>query len=620
MAVKIPITMEQQQLLSEIEKQKLSWGKVEKAVKSLGDTQDKEQRKAIRMAEAYIRRQRDDKEVLEDRIKTLRIYGQASEENADKARQAIHGLISAERERQKAAEKAQLESTEAYQQQQAEISKGISKVRELQTANRTLDSQYDELKRSIKAAFDAGEIEAREYEQAIKHVEDAREQAIGERANARLKSYLTSVGATAGAAWAGVVSQLERVRELQAEALASAKDSRPVDAKLASVFADNLPGAIRRADSAAFRLGLDRNASKNLLFDAKSFGFLDDFERVARASIVLTEEGASTAAGKVRASFPQLNADQALNLAFKASQISDLNPSALARSLPVATQAGRQIGASPVETFAIQSQLSKLKKSGDEAATSLRAFSRVAVKGGFGGEGFFRAIDKIRSLPQDEFTKLIGGNQEALEGLSDIEFFRREIFDAGKQIAEAGRLSGTEDSPISKSIAAVEALPAFQAAKKSQQTELRSIFTNERLALDAAEIESNKRLARDNASPNIVETLTVGPLSSVPIVSDVIKPTLAETNVNLGEILGGAQGARIGTALNRAGGFTNEQFDERTSLSAPQATESKQDEQNKLLEQQRDTLGNQQKAINETNRLLRKQINVIKAQQKVNGV
>ncbi len=347
---------------------------------------------------------------------------------------------------------------------------------------------------------------------------------------------------------------MERIEDLRDEALENAKRSMPIDAKLASIFPspESLRAAIKEADEVALRFGLDRDASKQLYFDAESQGFRSDFRQVARNSLVLGVQGASEAAGGIREQFPGVTTAESSNILLKAAQTSKLDPEQFVRSSPDAAQAGRTIGASIEETFAIQSQLANLKKSGQEAATSMRAFARVARKEGFAGEGFMTAISKFRELDEESFNKVIGGNQEALEGMRDIEFLSKSISTVQGGLVKARAASGTENSTVMQALRANISLPTTRAAIASNRTQLRSELRKEQMAVAAASIEADEVLLRDTANPDVL----FGTLQSIPVIGDAVPSSQAQAIQSMGEI-GGADTSRTLTRLLEALGFTS---------------------------------------------------------------
>ncbi len=563
MPARIQVTFDDEQSRKAFEAEKKAWEASKDAAKKHGKEVNRVQKAQIRQAATLIRRQRDEEKVLSDNIAALRVYGKTSAEAGEKSRAAIKLLIAKHRENKEAIDATKRAEAAAAEQLKESITRGVTASGRLKEATGRIRKEYVGMKDDIDAAFEAGEIGAEEHREALQKIENAQQDTFGEQAIGKLGKYFGALGAGA-AVFATMQKRLERINELQQEALAAAKETVPADIRLASVFVEDTPQAIKRADTTAFNLGLDREASKELLFQAKSSGFVDDFEKVARGSLALgSAEAAGIAAGKVRKSFPELSTDEALNLSLNASQISDLAPDAFTRSLPNATSAGRKIKATPVETFAIQGQLAFLKKSGDEAATSLKAFASTANKAGFGGDGFLTAVDRFDALGKEKFDKAIGGNQEALDTFNDLKLLRKQIEESKAELARAKELAGTAESPLNRVIGVVEKLPSFIASKTSQQTKLESEFRNESRAVEASRIEKTRRQVKDNTQFNALD-VPLSALDSIPVVGDAFKPTVSENAVEVGNAIGGADGANIFRNLFSVLGFEQEFKDDRT--------------------------------------------------------
>lgn len=591
MPVKIPISLSQQDLLKGIDEQKKQWQEVEKAVRKLGGTADKEEQKRIAHAKRIIKSQRTEKDVLNDNIQALRTLGKTSTQAGAESREAIRQLITKYRDQRAAIEQLARKEEEATTFRNQSIAKGVDASRKLKEATGRISREYVKLKGDITTAFEAGEIGADDYHESLQKIEDAQQETFGEKAVGSLGKYFGAI--TVGAAvFESIQSRLERINELQRESLEAAKVAVPADVKLAGVFKEQLPEAIKRADSTAFELGLDRNATKELLFDAKSGGFLEEFETVARGGIALqSTEAAGIAAGKVRQAFPQLSPAEAINLSLKSSELSSLRPEEFTRSLPVATLAGRTIGASPEETFAIQSQLANLSKSGETSATSLNAFSRAADKAGLGGDGFFAAVDKFSAFDDERRKKELEANSEAFEAFKNLKLLQENIKGVERSLITARRNAGTPQSAVNQVLGPLEELPSFVAAKISQQTALESEFRNEKRVIEAANIEKLRRQVKDNTKFNLSD-LPLTALDSTPIVGNAFKPTVSENAVEVGNAINGSAGGNVFRNFASLLGFEEGFSDDRMAGADPQLIQKTQ-EQTQAIERQTEEIRRQ---------------------------
>lgn len=591
MAVKIPISMSQEDLLKGIDEQKKRWGEVESALKKLGGTADKEEQKRIAHAKRIIKSQRTEEEVLRDKIKVLQEVGAKDLTQRAAAERAIERLTTKHREHKKAVEEMARKEEEAATARNRSITRGVDAAEELKEATGRIGDEYVNLKDDIEAAFKAGKISADDHREALGKIEEAQQETFGEKAVGSLGKYFGAI--TVGAAvFQTIQNRLERINELQREALEAAKVAVPADVKLAGVFKEELPQAIKRADTTAFELGLDRNATKELLFDAKSGGFLEEFETVARGGIALqSTEAAGIAAGKVRQAFPQLSPAEAINLSLKSSELSSLRPEEFTRSLPVATLAGRTIGASPEETFAIQSQLANLSKSGETSATSLNAFSRAADKVGLGGDGFFAAVDKFSAFDDERRKKELEANSEAFEAFKNLKLLRENIKGVERSLITARRNAGTPQSAVNQVLGPLEELPSFVAAKISQQTALESEFRNEKRVIEAANIEKLRRQVKDNTKFNLSD-LPLSALDSTPVIGNAFKPTVSENAVELGNAVNGSAGAQVFRNFAGLLGFEEGFSDDRMAGADPQLIQKTQ-EQTQAIERQTEEIRRQ---------------------------
>lgn len=303
MPVKIPLSVDQQQLLNELIKQRDSWGKVENAVKDLGKTADKEEEKRLRQAKAIIRSQRDEQEVLADKIAVLRRVGREDETQKAASNRAIKRLIKAERDRVAGVQDAARKASTAYKEEQRLIDAGVKKVGQLKTANQSLEQQHNELKVAIKAAFKAGKIGADEYERSLNELEREHDELKAKQKSTFGSGAQQSVAAYAAsflsitAAIAVVTKAIQFFNEEKEKALGQTETLQEARRSLRQISKGDFDQLESRADDLT-KFGISRKKARGLVFDARSTGFEGEESTVAAADPVINISDGAAFAGE----------------------------------------------------------------------------------------------------------------------------------------------------------------------------------------------------------------------------------------------------------------------------------------------------------------------------------
>ena len=572
MTAKITIIYDASQVTAGQDKQRKGNKNVQKSYSDVAKEAIKAERVEINSAKRILKSQRDRRKVLSDNVKALRAAAAAGKITREEARIGTSRLIQAEKERQAAIEQTEAKSTKAYRKEKQLAIEGVAAVKRITAESRTLAQQYEHLKVAITAAFNQGDIEADEHRKAIdeidaatKRLAESQDLSFGQKALANVKQFSAAIGGSLLGVIDSIQRRMEKIRELQRQALQDARTSSPIDARLAANLQERTPAAIERANAAALRFGVSREAAKGILFDATSNGFEREFEDVVRGSLALGAEEAGIAAGKIRAQFPDLSPAQAINVSLVAAQRSALDPSQFTRTSPNAAVAGRTIGASAEETFAAQSQLAALRKSGDESATSLKAFARAANRAGVGGGGFFAAVDQLNKLPADQLSKTLGGNNEAIEAFRDLVFLRKQIEGVFRDLRQARADTGTQQSALNRTIKVQEQIPSLVAARSAIRTQVESELRKEDLAEQAARIEKNERILADNRNPGLLPFQAVTGIPNViPGVDRFIPDTAVDAVAEVGSALFGREkGTRFAVNAGRALGLVDQPGERR---------------------------------------------------------
>lgn len=547
MSARIQVTMEDEQARKALANQEKAWKDNEEAVKKLGSTVDKNEKRQIRAAENIIKKQRTRKQVLEDNIKALRIHGQASEDGAKRSNDAIRKLIASYREEEAAIESAEMaaaeaarKSTAAYQNQQAQIKKGVTETNRLKEATKTLDQRYDELRVSIKAAFDAGEISAKEYKAAIKQVD-------AEQKNAKKSDPFSGGTAKFGQYVAGVASVSAAIAlvkkafaDYRAEVEKGVGETDRLEGARTSLVQvsdeTNFQDRLGRADAAASKFGVGRDESLAALFDAISNDAEKDFEVIVKADRVIPAEIGAKFVGEFRKVFGKenLTAQQALNTGLAAAGTSKFNVQEIQPQIRTAAQGKAALPG--VESSDIAAFVSVLgTKFGERTGTAVRGLGsnlgaalikeQEALKTAEPEEveGIQKNINLLsKSLPEivqgldsEEFAGLrkdiIGGNKELLTTFEVAASSLEDIKKADAKIESEAAKSGTDESLLNRKLATFFSDPVLAAGVEKKRSEIDRDISAE----NALSEKGNARIVETNELNTQLNNEGAGPLGRV---------------------------------------------------------------------------------------------------------
>ena len=230
-----------------------------------------------------------------------------------------------------------------------------------------------------------------------------------------LKSTVTVAGAIATSV--GFATKAWTLyKEAQDKALGTLEGLDPANRKLGQIAesTDDLNAMQTRADAASLATGVPRAQAREVLFNARSEGYEGSYEALLASNSVVDPSAAAKVAGKLPAIFKgKIGPMEAVSLALKGSNESNLDFEQMANSLAIAGEGGAVLGSTPEETTAIVATLSARFKSGDIAADRTKGFGvKAGIDPRFAGTGFMETHRRLTALPEDERKDFLGENQE----------------------------------------------------------------------------------------------------------------------------------------------------------------------------------------------------------------
>lgn len=226
-----------------------------------------------------------------------------------------------------------------------------------------------------------------------------------------------------------------------------------------SLGGKDLDAIDKRADQLAQEYGVDREAARNVVFDARSLGVDEALPQIFKYSPVLDPGTATAAAGKLPSIFKgQVNQEQSLNLAFAAARESALSFEDLMQSLPTAAQGVSLAGGSPTEAAAIVSVLSEEMADKAEAGRLAKSFG---VKVGIDRErfsdknGILQAVEQLEQMSPESRGDFLKESQELNVAYQKISANMAKIRERQATIQNAVDTAGTVESPLEQARLAV---------------------------------------------------------------------------------------------------------------------------------------------------------------------
>jgi len=415
----------------------------------------------------------------------------------------------------------------------------------------------------VNAAIKAADQEINAAEKILK----AKQKLADEEAKvtdgplAKLQSTVTVAAAITAAV--GVATQAWTLyKKAQDDALATASGLSDSTRRLTQVAKSpaDLAAMQQKADDASLQSGVGRDVARNVLFASRSEGFESAYQGIMAASQVVSPESASIVAGKLPALFGgKINALEAVSLALKGAEQSNLSFEQLASSLPTAAEGGALVGASPAELVATQSVLASRFKSGETASDRVKSFgSSAGIDPRFKGKGIVGAYKAIRDLPEDERTEYLGKNQELNtvyqilgEELEKIEKQILVMNEERKQFALGGGMLRSQ-MKIAQSDQTVVAVASVNKAKRLEEITREENLVSTAAVDFQAKAQANALIEKKGAG--LVDRLVTTAVSST---LDYAPGTSSDTRAKISSGVGDRAYDMAQVAINPLGTILN---------------------------------------------------------------
>lgn len=416
MAVKILIGGEDT-IPALLAKQKASWEKLEKSSDDFGKSVAKAERTAVSYGKSLVKQNRSAEQALKDRVSAVQLAAKKEEITQQEKVDTIRKLIAKHREEGEAAKAAALKATDAYKRQATEIDAGVRKVGQLKKANKSLDKQYDDLRTSITAAFDAGKISADDYKTSLAQL-DKEQKELGKNTGKSLnmKEQITSAIASIGvigSAWRAVKMSVDEYNASKERAMNETERLAAVRQALGSLTDVPFSKLESASDELATdpTLGLTRVESRELTFAGESGGF--DPRIPAELDAAFAVELGQQVAGGFRQQFARenLSEENAIDTVAIAAAKSLFKPAQFLPQVQKAAQGAEVLNASSSDVSAVVATMVGID--GNETGTRLKSFQETVAASGLKELKGLDLIPLIETLKDDAALrkKALGNNQ-----------------------------------------------------------------------------------------------------------------------------------------------------------------------------------------------------------------
>jgi hypothetical protein len=341
--------------------------------------------------------------------------------------------------------------------------------------NSTPLEKYQQQMQRLEQAVARGKITQETFARATARANDelrktgqSQREAMGADALGQVKSFAAGY-LTLSQAVNLVASAFRNAKQESKDALSSLRGLDEPRRKLVQMAdsPEHLQGMLARADQAAKATGVNRATAYNVLFQAESFGFSKDYEKVLGANEVIDANAAATLAGKVTHMMGgKITGQQSINMALAAGKPSEVDAESIADSLSMAMEGGRRVGATPDETFAWVSALSAAFKSPQVAADRIKAITNraAATPSLKSAGGMTEILHRLKALPEDERGEILKTDQEtnaAYEAMLEFEGMEQRI---EADVRRARLATGTDQSPLAVGQRIAGAVPQTRAS------------------------------------------------------------------------------------------------------------------------------------------------------------
>jgi hypothetical protein len=220
------------------------------------------------------------------------------------------------------------------------------------------------------------------------------------------------IATTALATFGAVMNDIRDKTQQTLQAMDALVESRRRLLQISSSGADT-QAMNDQADSLA-RMGISRADARNIVFSARSEGYVGSEAEIARlaAANVLTPESAARAAGQVRGIFKNITPMQAIVGVKQAAEQSRLDIEQFMQKMPKLAGGAKVAGSSAAEANAILSAVATEDERAGEYVATLA--NQLAVRPEFADQpGIMGMVGRLGAMDEDERRSFLGTSKEA---------------------------------------------------------------------------------------------------------------------------------------------------------------------------------------------------------------
>lgn len=200
---------------------------------------------------------------------------------------------------------------------------------------------------------------------------------------------------------------------------------------------------------------LGRARARELVFSAKSGGFLPDVAQIARQNPIIRAESQALVASKGATLFPGLTPLKAIAGVFAAAEESPEAFQQIAQAFPRAAEGTAAAGSTPAETMALLGFLTKKFATPEATADRLKQFGiALSLDPRTAGLGVMQGTRVLENMSESERSKFLGRRAETITAFRNISQNREGITAFEAATGEAIRTGGTEQGPVRRARAA----------------------------------------------------------------------------------------------------------------------------------------------------------------------
>jgi len=282
---------------------------------------------------------------------------------------------------------------------------------------------------------------------------------FGESAVGALKNYgvgMLSLGAAVQQV-SQFMSHLAEQSRLAGESIAAVADQRRSLVQVSRTSAE-FEQLENLADEIAQSAGMKRGEAREVVFDAKSLGFMEIVKDIAQSREVIAPNVASKAAGKIPELYRgEIGPLQAINMSLAAGEASAFNVEEFIQHLPTAASGAQAAGSSPAEAAGLLSVLGGQFARGSSAAERIKAFGlKVGLDERLSGMGIMGAYEALAgtnpftAFTEEERKEFLGESMELNELYLKLKQNAAQIGERTGEVQTAIDTSGTASSVLAR--------------------------------------------------------------------------------------------------------------------------------------------------------------------------